>query len=387
MHEDFDFDAAIVHHDYVCEVDLKLTGAQLQRLASVMQKQFPALTHLDLSCHDHPGTAPALPDGFLGGSAPCLQSLTLHYIPFPALPKLLFTATHLVRLTLANIPGHISPEAIAAILAVLVDLKYLDIQIECLPDRSEWESRRPLPPARVVLPALSQLVFLGGSKYLENLVARIDAPLLDFIFIRFFYRLIFDTAQLAQFMRRTTKFQAVNEAHVAIYGYSVQVESQLETPFLTFDERSGFTISCDEVDWEPSYLEKVFSSFAPSIHMVEHLYICGDRYLLSDLQEEIESTQWLDIFRSISAVKNLYVIKEFAECIAPALQDLVGERVREVLPALENLFVEELEPSGPIQEAIGKFVAARRLSGRPVAVSLWEIDYEQDIFCIYERRD
>jgi hypothetical protein len=81
---------------------------------------------------------------------------------------------------------------------------------------------------------------------------------------------------------------------------------------------------------------------------------------------------WLESFRPFTAVKNLYVFDKLAQHIAPALQELVGERVMDVLPSLESLILEGLTPSGPsepVQEAIGQFVAARRLVGHPVAVS------------------
>jgi hypothetical protein len=85
------------------------------------------------------------------------------------------------------------------------------------------------------------------------------------------------------------------------------------------------------------------------------------------------------MFHPFTALKNLYVIKEFAEAIAPALQELVEEeRVTDILPTLENLFLEEIQPSGHIQEVIGEFVAARQLSGHPMTVSLWERDPEWD---------
>jgi hypothetical protein len=58
--------------------------------------------------------------------------------------------------------------------------------------------------------------------------------------------------------------------------------------------------------------------------------------------------------------------------IAPALQELVGERVIEVLPALQSLFLQERDPSGPVQEAIGKFVAAQQLASYPIIVSHWD---------------
>ena len=49
MPEDYDFDAAIVHPNRVCEIDLHhLTSSQLQRLVSAMQEPFPALIHLRL---------------------------------------------------------------------------------------------------------------------------------------------------------------------------------------------------------------------------------------------------------------------------------------------------------------------------------------------------
>jgi hypothetical protein len=73
-------------------------------------------------------------------------------------------------------------------------------------------------------------------------------------------------------------------------------------------------------------------------------------------------------------VKNLYLSEEFATGIAAALQELVGGRITEVLPSLQNIFVDGLWPSGPFQENIAQFVAARQLSDHPIAVSVWEED-------------
>ena len=65
-----------------------------------MQEPLLALTKLDLW-----GTLlPVLPKAFLGGSAPCLQSCTLHNIAFPGLPKLLASASQLVSLLLDDLP-------------------------------------------------------------------------------------------------------------------------------------------------------------------------------------------------------------------------------------------------------------------------------------------
>ncbi|KAI9449297.1 hypothetical protein F5148DRAFT_1153184 [Russula earlei] len=87
-------------------------------------------------------------------------------------------------------------------------------------------------------------------------------------------------------------------------------------------------------------------------------------------KDDVESTQWLKLLDPFAAVKKLYLSKQVALLVGYALQELSEDVVAEVLPALQNLFVEDLEPSGTVQEAIDQFVAARLLSGRSQAVAL-----------------
>ena len=366
------FDAVIMHPDRICEIQLfLLTSSQLQRLATARQEQFPALIHLMMHFKDNQ-PAPALPDGFLGRSTPSLQTLDFDSIPFPALPKLLLSATDLVDLTLDHIPhsGYFSPEALVTGLAVSANLTYLTIEFESPLSRPNREIRRPLQPTRIILPAITRFQFQGVSEYLEDVLAQIDAPLLDSIWITFFHQLIFDIPQLAQFMRHTARFQTLNEAHLYFDDSGVQVATLPLSRAL--DEKSRLRISCKKLDWQLSSLAQVFTSFFPSIDMVEHLYIYRPRNLPSQWQDDIENGQWLEILDPFTAVTDLCVCKEFAQCITPALQELVEERVMDVLPALESLFLEELQPTGPVQEAIGQFVAARRVLGHPMAVIDWD---------------
>ena len=96
------------------------------------------------------------------------------------------------------------------------------------------------------------------------------------------------------------------------------------------------------------------------------------------LWRDIENAQWLELLCPFTSARNLYLSKEFAPRLAPALQELVGERATEVLPALQNLFLVELWPSGPVQQAIEQFVYARQLFGHPIAISQWVVgDNEQ----------
>jgi hypothetical protein len=379
MPEDYDFDAAIVNHNRVCEINLlRLNRSQFPRLALAMSEQFPSLAHLMLGYLD-PGYPPAaLPNEFLGGSAPALQSLRLHSVPFPGLPKILLSATQLVNLSLVAIPhhGYVAPEAMVAGLAASANLKSLIIEFKCPRSRPDPARRRPPPSVRTVLPALTWFTFEGTSEYLEDFTARIDAPSLESIWINFFHQLLFQIPELGKFLGRTAKFQTVNEAHVDFDYYGVQVESL--APTRSLDDKSKLRISCKALDWQLSSVVQIFPAFFPLIYKVEHLYIYGPQYLPLNWQDDIEDVQWLEIIHPFTSVKNFYASREFTECVAPALQELVRERVTEVLPSLEGLFLEAPQQSGPVHEAIGKFAARRHLSGHPITISPWEKDQGQE---------
>jgi hypothetical protein len=87
-------------------------------------------------------------------------------------------------------------------------------------------------------------------------------------------------------------------------------------------------------------------------------------------EDSIENDQWLDLLRLFDGVEDLYLSREITDYIAPALQELVGERATEVLPNLQSLFL-ELHRSQLVQDVVGQFIAARQLSGHPIVVSHW----------------
>ena len=81
---------------------------------------------------------------------------------------------------------------------------------------------------------------------------------------------------------------------------------------------------------------------------------------------------WLELLHSFTAVKNLFLSKELALSILSALQEPVEGGAIEVLPTLQNIFLEELQLSGPIQEGLRQFVSTRQVTVRPIAVSHWD---------------
>ena len=206
--------AALEHNDRICQLDLfDLPDSKLETVLATMQQPFPALTHLVLQLQFGREPAPVIPASFLGGSAPHLQTLWFDFIPLPGLPKFLLSATHLVHLILTNIPhfGYFSPEEMAACLSVLTKLKSLTIIFESFQSLPET-NRHPSPQTRALLPVLTWFSFAGVKEYLEDLVAQIDAPLLDRVTIslRGFDS---DIPQLTKFFGRTPKLKAHDEAY------------------------------------------------------------------------------------------------------------------------------------------------------------------------------
>ncbi len=134
---------------------------------------------------------------------------------------------------------------------------------------------------------------------------------------------------------------------------------------------SEIRISCREPDWQLSAIAQVCNSCLPPLSTVEDFHIEPGRFLYRFWRNDaIKNALGLELLLPFTVVKNLYISKEFALDIAAALQQLVGGRITEVLPSLRNIFVKGIEPQEPFREHIGESVAARQLSGHPVAISV-----------------
>ena len=365
-----DIFAALRHRERVCHIGLSgLPRPLLKRLAAATQEAFPALTGLELSsCHKR---VPVFPDSFLGGSAPRLRSLSLDNIPFPALPKLLSTTDDLVNLRLTDIPpsGYVSPEAMLTGLSGLMRLECLHLEFRSTQSPPGQISRQP-PQTCIALPALLKLNFKGASEYLEVLVSRINAPILQWVcitFVEFVDQLLFNTSQLPQFIGRAEKFRALNRAEVVFDNVFVEIKLSQKINHAILQLR----ISCDELSSQLSSLARICGSFLPPLSTLERLHIHEGHYWHPHMQYEVQKTLWLELFLPFTAVKNLYLSKDLAIRIKSALQELTANRVTDVLPMLQNIFLKVPQRFRGVQEVVGQFVAARQLSGNPVVVHHW----------------
>ena len=238
--------------DRVSQIELEIPSSDLEIILAAMQQPFPELQHLFLDSLG--ATIRVIPDSFLGGSAPRLESLQLNRIPFPGLPKLLLSATHLVDLHITDIPhsGYISPDAIVAALFTLTCLSSLTLVFRSRRSCPDQASRRPPPSTRSVLPILGYFRFKGVSNYLEDLVACIDAPRLNTLWITFFNDIAFDAPQLMQFISRALTSRALEIAHITLWDDRANLRFTSQT---SDDGRLSVNILCQGLGWQVSSLE------------------------------------------------------------------------------------------------------------------------------------
>jgi hypothetical protein len=365
--------AALEHKNPIRDLGLFYDGpsSQLERVLAIMQQPFPGLTRLQLECDNKPAVVPA---SLLGGSAPLLKSLILDGVSFSGSQKLLLSATHLVDLTIRRTPysGYISPEAMVTCLSVLTRLENLDIGFDSPRCRPDGKGRRQLPQTRSLLPVLTEFWFRGVGEYLEDIVAHIDAPLLDNLHITFYHQRIFDTPQLARFIGRSTMFKARDKARLAFSDNNVSVTFPQAFSVRGYRVALQLSIICSLPDWQILSLAQVCTLSFPRafISAVEQLYIHEESFSSPSWQGDIDASQWEDIMHPFHAVKGLYLSRRLVPRTTPALQEF-GERVTEVLPVLQTLFLDEPH----VQEIIRQFFAARQLASHPIAVSFWVRDF------------
>ena len=360
--------ASLEYPDRVRCVEIAATSSLLGKVARVMQEPFPALTLLRLSSNDE--DVPVLPSAFLGGSAPRLQEICLDGIPFLTLPTLLLSTSDLVVLKLDNIPntGYISPEAMITCLTALIKLRTLSIGFRSPTSRSDQMIRRPGPQTRAVLPALTFFDFRGTSEYLEDLVAQIDTPRLDYFRITYFNRFAFDVAQLSQFISRTESLELDRSKHAELYFGGSNVNIRLDCEQVgRRQSRLFLQISCQGLDRQVSLLAQVLGQSPAMLSNVGHLSIhahCSQLGWEEDEEDDMGDTGYLELLRPFIAVETLRIHGHSAGPVALALEIVAEEMAdAEVLPVLHLLWLQDL----PVA-SLEHFTEVRLHSDCPVTI-------------------
>ena len=236
---------------------------------------------------------------------------------------------------------------------------------------------------RAILPTLTYFNFRGASAYLEDLLARIEAPFLTHVNITFFNQLIFQVPHLSQFIGRMEMLKFANVAEMeSSFGSGVSLK--LDRPSASVMPGTPSTsanageqghhplslcVSCGVLDWQISSMAQICSQ-SPLLSNVRHLDIRADYLQLGyRWQDDMDSIVWLELFSSFTSVETLSISGELCPHVAPALE-VVASRMMvsaleaPLLPGLRVLHFECCQKSAPVD----RFIAARKEFDRPVDV-------------------
>ena len=377
-HKD-DITNALKHRDRIADISLKEFGrSQLKECIALMQEPYPVLRSLHLTANEKKKLVIPDTDTFLGGSAPLLQSIHLCGIRFPGLPKLLASTSDLVCLDLEGLPmtgeGHIPPDAMTACLSELTKLQSLTISSCFLRwSRSPYPTGQyPPPSAHTILPALTYLSLQGPQGYLEEIVARIDAPLLnkcrfDFIDEPTF----FDTRQVPQFVCRTKNFKLLDGVEVHFwqtYLFALFRSRTGPAEFFLLSRRSGLLA-------QVAIMERICAQWPRLVSHAEQLELDESGHSWEEKKWWEGVTQWLGLLRPFTAVHTLRIFemtKVSPSHLVHILGELEGERATEVLLALRTVELSAILASPPDSSEtlrlLGPFLAAREEWEHPVVV-------------------
>ncbi len=402
----------LAQRDRICRIELVMTPLGADWVAEPMAEQFPLLTHLDLISEpkldpDDPDFAAYFPylDQFLGGSAPSLQHLCIDNVDYEGLPSLLSSAPNLVSLQIKNIRPtcYLPPKEMVGALSGLTKLRDLCIELSTWYPTSEFRDveRYQTPPSsspslvHVIFPALTQLQIRGDSQYLEDLVALIDAPLLEDLSIEYpepdepVEEGGMKADKLSQFIGRTETFKHAGfrrteltlDRHRACVKFDLPhgecQQARLSLTVLDSNEARGTPFACTAID-----MILVLSYIAIMPSEVRHLSIKDtgpeDQEnqthvpVVTALPSVILGVRWFPIFLSFPAVHVIHVTRSLAEDISCALRDTPSELVARVLPALQVIWLDVHDTSRRHKRKLmgitRRFLSLRDQSGLPVAI-------------------
>jgi hypothetical protein len=366
--------AALERCDRVRHIDIFTPDFLLEEIVTAMQGPFPALIFLSLQSAEV--SVFPFPDTFLNGSAPCLRHLALDGISYPSLRQLLSTTSDLTSLCLYSIPnsasGYIPPETMVTCLSALPKLETFVIRFEFRTRRQP--PRRNLPQTRFVLSALTVLDFDGVSEYLEDLVARIDAPLLDEFRINFSHQPVFDIPQTIRFFSPIDSFRPSSLTLVFSLYFNALISFSSRHSTCPYPHHSAcpysWQIDCQQLEQQVTSVAQICSQILPFRSSVKSLNIELTGILDFLTEEEIpDPTLWSQLFHSFTSVQSLEIPAILEPSIAAALQGLTGESSGEPFPSLCNLSIVGTMSDEPVQQGTQSFIAARQQNGCPIAVS------------------
>ncbi|KAI0290757.1 hypothetical protein BC826DRAFT_1025032, partial [Russula brevipes] len=353
--------AALKYSDRISQIQFCISSSVLEKSAAWEEDSFSELEYLQLTSAFDIQTV--LPRTFLGRSTGRLRYIELRNILFPGFPRLLLSSRDLISLSLGPFfvvdTGFPSPGLLSATLSSVPRLQCLSLQ----PD-PEMPPTEPPPHDLIVLSALIHFHLDGSRGYLEDLVSRIDAPILETLDVSLEHGYVFDIPQLSQFIHRTRWMSSLPKlTAVRSSVYSFTIEHHFRKPSPSEDE-TWLKLHCPTT---------AHSRQGPRSPM---LYICRQLSpLMSSVEELVAGVQFsrdsanlasfLQFLARLGCVQHFTLYGPLAQGamigILYALeQQSTGEAAQELLlPALRFLHVPDFRKE---HSSVKSLLAARQLA-------------------------
>ena len=196
-------------------------------------------------------------------------------------------------------------------------------------------------------------------------MARIDFPSLTFVIIKFLNEFTFEILQLCRFMGRVDALKSPNE---------VTVKPSQDNASITFKQRGErcrnlgelfLVISGGPLEWQLTSMTQIFTQLSPLLSNVKVLAF-GKYPSAPAVEDDVDPTQWLELFWPFSGVWNVCVTEKLVPDIALALGGLSEDAAPGILPALITLILEGHRGHPLVRDVAERFVAWRQVSGRRI---------------------
>ena len=348
-------------HGRVRRVALRAQSSILRMLLEPMNKPFPRLEVLSLlstTTEEASVMSLVLPEAL---QVPVLNCLSLHGVGLLKLSSMIALST----LSLTHIrdscyfpPGHLVTQ-----LQGLLCLEELSVGFAIpipLPSSERELLPTPIPP--VTLPVLRRLTFRGMSVYLDNLVAQINAPLLEQLSPTLFFELAFTLVNLTEFIYRTEGLRCL-VARAIFNKECVSIDAGHYEQWVTGKGGLHIIVACEPLDWQIDSAIQVCNTFGST---VEELTVDLDVNGMSfSWENTLDNTLWHELLLPFIGVKKLHIGSSLTLEFSRALESVAGGLVLEFLLGLQELEIQLIEGF----EAFFGFVKTRESIGRPI--HLW----------------
>ncbi|KAH8982105.1 hypothetical protein EDB92DRAFT_1895490 [Lactarius akahatsu] len=352
---------ALQQRERVRRIQVTATTTILCNLFKAMDNEFPMLERLALHSSTESRTGLMLPEKL---QAPPLRHLTLSNIAFPIKSMLLRQADGLITLRLWNVPAspEFHPTHLVAQLSSMSRLEILMIHFyTAIPNRKV--ERRPwsVQSTQIILPGLKILAFRGSSVYLEEILARLSAPLLSMLNVEFFNQFTFDLNDLRKFVHKIGEFKFCSaEMHFDKDFVSVIVDPDLE--------RDGtyplvVQVKCLPLDWQATCAGQICDALKSLLVRVDSLTLGFYKDDPASWQDEIDHSQWHRLLQTFAGVKTLQLTGGLVGDFFRSLKLDEGELPSELLPELRELVSRGW---GHTDDAFTSFISARQSAGRRI---------------------